>query len=144
MVPKSEPEPQWYGLIQLFQVSVWLVSLTLYIAIVVIAYSINRRTFPLGSASAGPHRQGLNDIALQMWSMMIGISTKLKQRTSCERFIVFLWALLCLNWYTAYTTSLISRLTTPTHHDKVVVFIFLAIFMNQNEILTDQHNSRCP
>lgn len=128
VLSKSEPEPQWYGLIQLFQGSVWLVSFILYIVIVLIVYSMNRTKFLTFSECDRPRRQRLNDIALHMWSMMIGISSKMKQPTSRERFIVFLWALLCLNWYTAYTTSLISRLTTSTHRDKVHFIIYLGIF----------------
>lgn len=112
----------------------WLVSITLYIVIVFIVYSISRTQFSSVSESERSKHQGLNDIALQMWIMMIGIPTKLNLRTSRERIIVFLWALLCLNWYTAYTTSLISRLTTATHHDKVCFILTLDIYKPKDHL----------
>lgn len=119
IVAISDPLPPWQGLINVFQYIVWVASLFVYILMVLIVWTVSRAM----NNSTNEHRsyQQLSEISFLLWNMKIGVNSTVTPRSTRMRIIIYLWALLCLNWNTAYTTSLVSMMTNPVYIEKVYV-----------------------
>lgn len=115
IVPRSAAKPQWQGPINIFTENLWMLSFGMFCIMLVIVYIIGKWSDENNSEPI----QRLDEMSMQVASMMIGISTSFKRRTKRQRVVIFLWAMLCLNFTTAYTSGLVSMLTTPMHMEQV-------------------------
>lgn len=121
IVRRSAANPQWQRIIQIFSESLWLLSFGILAIMLAVVYAIGRMP-PNNAHPEQPQR--LDEIIMQVASMMIGISTSFKKRTKRQRIVIFFWAMFCLNYTTAYTSGLVSFLTTPMHMEQVSRAIF--------------------
>lgn len=114
-MPVSKPFPHWIGLIQLFDPSVWYASLFTYIFACVSVWTLGKFATSEYKIFVEPY-----DIVLTIARMMIGNSPSLCPRTIRLQIVIVLWSIFCLNWFSAYTTSLIAKITGPLYGEHVI------------------------
>lgn len=65
--------------------------------------------------------KNLSEIFVLIWGMMIAIPLPSLPKSGRLKIFVSLWALFCLHWYSAYTTSLYSNLTQMKSENEVCI-----------------------
>lgn len=114
VVPILEPFPHWFALIQLFHPYVWYASLATY------AFAC-AAVWILGNWSVDENQTfvRLHNILLAIARMMIGNCPPAFPKSTRLQIVIIMWSIFCLNWFSAYTTSLISMITSTFYSDSV-------------------------
>lgn len=110
VVTNADFRPHWYGMIHIFQPLVWFSSLILCAFVCMVIWLMARNSRKESPTYTEMHRIILNTIRL-----MVGNIPSSAPRTPHIRCVVILWSVFCLTFYSAYTTSLVSMITTPIH-----------------------------
>lgn len=137
-LPRTHRRTQWRGLIEIFTGKLWLLSFCMFLVVLIVVYAVGRWQF-IGDNTAQPI-QRLDEIAMQLGSMMYGVSTSFNRRTHRQRIILFLWAMLCLNFTTAYTSGFFRVLTTRKQFEEVLIsnasfqFFYVSQFAQINTV----------
>lgn len=104
-------------MIQIFQSSVWLTTFLTCIFISLCIWFFAQAT--IGESNSYTN---LSNIALTIIRILFGSIPPFTPRTYLIRWIIFLWFIFCMNWNSAYTSSLISMITTPIRTNMVFFF----------------------
>lgn len=108
--------PHWIGMIRIYQPLVWCSAfvfcafvccvirlLTIHVPDEVLDYTI------------------LRNIVFNVFAIMINSAPNRVPTTVRIRCIFLLWSFFCLNWLSAYTSSLVSMITTALHTENTVI-----------------------
>lgn len=114
VVPILEPFPHWFALIHLFQPYVWYATIATYVF-------VSLTVWILGKCSDDEYQTfiQLHDILLVIARMMIGNYPPRFPKSTRLQIVIIMWSIFCLNWFAAYTTSLISMITSTFYGDSV-------------------------
>lgn len=111
--------PHWVGMLQIFQLSVWSISLSLIVFICLVIWLSSKllhnenrafTTFP--------------NIIFNILPGVFGVVPNVMPRSRLIRFIVLLWILFGLNWTSAYTSSLMTMISIPLRPQNKVWQLF--------------------
>jgi len=122
VVPEADIIPKWRSLVAIFHPNVWLVSMIVY-AIVSITTCLLGKS--IKSTQEYAMFRTIYGTSLSTWCTLVGSAPAIFPKTTRLRVFVFLWGLFSLHWYTAYTTCLISMLTTPQYQNPVSFYYLL-------------------
>lgn len=121
IVALSDPLPTWLSTIHIFKSDLWLATLIAYVMVVCIIFIMGKHNLKYNPGGEYQKFQRLPDIAFIVWHMTIACAASITPRSTHIRLVIFCWAVLSLNWYTAFTSSFISLLTIPKHANKVFI-----------------------
>lgn len=102
----SEALPHWIGMVHIFQPLVWLNGVALCVSVCCIIRWSSKHDNNEKQFSKWPN------IILNISGVMVNNIPKHMPSTPRIRFIYLLWLFFCLNWTSAYTSSLITMITT--------------------------------
>lgn len=115
LVPNSKLFPHWIGMIHIFQPYVWYSGFAVCALVcATIGYAANWTQYE------NPNYVKMKNITLIIIGIMLNNVPKIVPTTWRIRFIFILWTIFCLNWTSAYTSSLITMITTPLRADDKV------------------------
>lgn len=122
LVPRSDSIPHWLGMVHIFQPSVWAAGFS-FIALTCTAIWFSGRRNPYEV----PCYTRFNDICLIVIGIMINNVPPLKPKTRHIQIVFVLWLFFSLNWTSAYTSSLVTMITTTLRADNEVLIVCMGI-----------------
>lgn len=107
--------PHWIGLIKIYRSYVWLASFITCACVCIVIWLMAKIAIEEFTAYTR-----IGDIFLTICRIMLGNIPPRLPRTNLIRFVVLLWTIFCMNWNSAYTSSLISMITQPLRMNAVI------------------------
>lgn len=125
IVQNSETYPHWIGMIYIFQPYVWYVSFCFCLLVSGIIWCMAKVTGNETSIYTKAH-----NIVFTVAAIMVSSVPRRAPKAAPIRYIFVLWCIFCLNWMSAYTSSLISMITTPLHKNQAFISIQMRMCCN--------------
>ena len=120
VVPTADETPNWKKIFLVFTPTVWASSVVVYFLSSILVYF-------LGKVALRNHQKehvlfrSFYGALFAMYGVFVVNSTGFAYTTRLRTFVIF-WSLFCIHWYTAYTTSLVSLMTSPIYVEKLKNF----------------------
>lgn len=108
--------PNWKKFFFIFTTNVWILSLLTYSIVSIVAYSLSIKE------KKGSIFTSLPGILLVIYSITINNSIGKFPKSTRFRVFLFLYALFALHWTTAYSSNLISLMTSPKYTQQISSF----------------------
>lgn len=109
--------PNWRKIFLVFTPTVWTLTAMVYLASSVLVYFLGKAAVTNDQKEHVLYRS-FNGALFAMYGVFVVNSTGFAYTTRLRHFVIF-WSLFCIHWYTAYTTSLVSLMTSPIHVEKL-------------------------
>lgn len=109
--------PNWRKIFLVFTPTVWTLTAVAYLLSSILVYFLGKAALTKDQKEHVLFRS-LHGALFAMYGIFVVNSTGFAYTTRLRNF-VFFWSLFCIHWYTAYTTSLVSLMTSPIHVEKL-------------------------
>lgn len=120
LLSNDDAQPHWNGMIKVLQPYVWYATLAACALFSIIIWILMAA---IASKKTWPDAAG---ICLVLIGFLAANSPTIAPTFYQMRHILLIWSLFCVCWISAYTSSLISMITTPIHINTVIFFIIFS------------------
>lgn len=117
IVSSTDFVPMALAMFLIFDKGIWIGCILSYIVLCFVVWRIAKKFETEFQAN---HK--LSFVAWNALGMLMGQPATLKLHTIKIRILYFIWSWFCLLWTSAYTSILISVITTPQHYRMVSIF----------------------
>lgn len=107
--------PQWRGMLQIFKPFVWLAGVALSTFTCMTIWLIAKR-----KTHENDSYRKIKNIVFIIVPSMFNAVPNVPPNSNLIRFIYVLWLFFCLNWTSAYTSSLFTMISTTLHPHSTV------------------------
>lgn len=109
-----KPVALWQSIFLVYDNTVWLATFVVYVLVGLVIL-----TFGIFIKTERNYYKRLNEIFLILLSLLVYNAFGVAPTSIKIRMVIFAWALFCINWYAAYTSTLIRMLTNPINNEHV-------------------------
>ncbi|CAO1421445.1 unnamed protein product [Diamesa hyperborea] len=112
--------PNWRKIFLVFTPTVWILTTVVYLISSILVYFLGKAALTNDQKEHVLYRS-FHGALFAMYGVFVVNSTGFAYTSRIRHFVIF-WSLFCIHWYTAYTTSLVSLMTSPIHVEKLRTF----------------------